>query len=100
MNWLEWLLRSNSTGARILRTLIQGVLGVLVAELPELVGLFQIPDWAQALIVALVMAILSPIMAEFGKTVEVMGQKKRLQAARMVMSQEEQEEVLARGYKK
>lgn len=98
---MEWLLRSNSTGARILRTLIQGVLGVLIAELPELVGLFQIPDWLQALIVALVMAILSPIMAELGKTVEVMGQKKRMKQAMMqYMSEEEQEEVLARGYTK
>jgi len=98
---MEWLLRSNSTGARILRTLIQGVLGVLIAELPELVGLFQIPDWLQALIVALVMAILSPIMAELGKTVEVMGQKRRMKQAMMqYISEEEQEEVLARGYTK
>ena len=98
---MEWLLRSNSTGARILRTLIQGVLGVLIAELPELIGLIDMPSWLQALIVALVMAILSPIMAELGKTVEVMGQKRRMKQAMMqYMSEEEQEEVLARGYTK
>ena len=87
---MEWFLTSNSTLARILRTLVQGLLGVLIAELPELVGLLDINDTLQAVIVAVAMAILSPIMSEIGKHVEeVMGAKRAAQAM-MVMSQEEE----------
>ena len=97
---MEWLLRSNSTWARILRTLIQGILGVVIAELPEIVGMFHLEDWVQAMIVAVAMAILSPIMSELGKTVEVMGAKKRAAKVSKILKEEDQEEVLARGYKK
>lgn len=78
---MEWLLRSNNTWARLLRTIIQGILGVLIAELPEIVGLFNIPDYIQAIIVAVMMAILSPIMAELGKQVEQVNMMKRLKAS-------------------
>ena len=77
---MEWFLRSNSTLARILRTIAQGLLGVLIAELPEIVGLFQIPDFVQAIIVAVMMAILTPIMAELGKYVEQVNMAKRIKA--------------------
>ena len=77
---MEWLLRSNNTWARLLRTLIQGILGVLTSYLPEIVGLFDIPDYIQAIIVAIVMAILSPIMSEIGKHVEQVNMMKRLKA--------------------
>ena len=77
---MEWFLRSNSTLARILRTIAQGLLGVLIAELPEIVGLFQIPDFVQAIIVAVMMAILTPIMAELGKYVEQVNIAKRIKA--------------------
>jgi hypothetical protein len=97
---MEWFLNSNSTLARILRTLVQGLLGVLVAELPELVGLLDIDNTLQAIIVAVVMAILSPIMSELGQHVEtVMGAKRAAQAAMLMSEQEEKEEVSARGYK-
>lgn len=74
---MEWFLRSNSTGARILRTIAQGLLGVIIAELPKIVGLFDLEGWVQALIVAAVMAIVSPIMAELGKHVENVNAAKR-----------------------
>ena len=46
------------------RTVAQGVLGVLVANLDLLVGTLALaPEW-RALVVALVMAVLSPVMAE------------------------------------
>ena len=79
--FFEWLLTNNSTGARILRTIIQGLLGVIVAELPEIVGLFNVPDWVQAMIVAAIMAILSPIMSELGKHVEMVNAEKRFRLA-------------------
>ncbi len=77
---MEWFLRSNSTGARVLRTIIQGLLAVLVSALPEIVGLFKLDPVVQSAIVAGLMAILSPIMAELGKAVEARAAKKRMAA--------------------
>jgi hypothetical protein len=51
---------------RLARTVLQGVLGVIVANLDLLVGTMALgPEW-RALVVALVMAVLSPVMAETG----------------------------------
>lgn len=51
---------------RLARTVVQGVLGVLVANLDLLVGTLAIgPEW-RPLVAALVMAVLSPVMAEIG----------------------------------
>lgn len=51
---------------RLARTVLQGVLGVIVANLDLLVGTMALePEW-RALVVALVMAVLSPVMAEIG----------------------------------
>lgn len=56
------------------RTVAQGVLGVLVANLDLLVGTLALaPEW-RALVVALVMAVLSPVMAEVGKHVASAGE--------------------------
>ena len=61
----EFLL-SNEWQWRLLRTITQGVLGVVVANIDMLVGCAVInPAW-RALTVALVMAALSPVMAELG----------------------------------
>lgn len=60
------LLTSNEAKYRLLRTIIQGVIGVLIANLDLLVGMAPIPGNLKPLIVALVMACLSPIMAYFG----------------------------------
>lgn len=60
-------LNSNECGWRLLRTVAQGVLGVVVANIDLLVGVAVLePTW-RALVVALVMAVLSPVMAELGK---------------------------------
>lgn len=77
-NFFEWLLRSNSTGARVLRTVLQGVISVFLSALPEIVGLFNMDPVVQSLVVAALMAILSPIMAELGKGVEAHNMKKRI----------------------
>lgn len=60
------LLISNGAKYRLLRTIIQGVIGVIIANLDYIVGVFSWPVGIKAIIVALVMAILSPIMAEIG----------------------------------
>lgn len=62
----EWL-RSNETQARLLRTILQGIIGVIIANVDLLVSGLTIPAEYKPMIVALVMAILSPIMSELGK---------------------------------
>lgn len=60
-------LTSNEWQWRLLRTVIQGVLGVVVANVDPLMGVAVLdPTW-RALCVAMVMAVLSPVMAELGK---------------------------------
>ena len=52
---------------RLLRTVVQGVLGVVVANVDLLMGVAVLdPTW-RALCVAMVMAVLSPVMAGLGK---------------------------------
>ena len=58
---------SNEMIYRLLRTIVQAVIGIVIANLDLIIGLFTIPAEWKAFIVALVMAILSPIMAEIGK---------------------------------
>lgn len=62
----EWL-RSNETQARLLRTILQGIIGVIIANVDLLVSGLTIPAEYKPMIVALVMAVLSPIMSELGK---------------------------------
>ena len=67
-------LTSNEWEWRLLRTIAQGVLGVVVANVDLLVGTAVLePSW-RALVVALVMAFLSPVMAEIGKANELKGE--------------------------
>ena len=59
---------SNSTGYRILRTIVQGVIGVIIANLDLIIGFITlIPEALRPVIALIVMAILSPIMSEIGK---------------------------------
>ena len=69
----KWL-KSNETKYRLLRTIAQGVIGVIVAYLDVIVGVIAIPDELRPMIVALIMAILSPIMSELGKDTEEGGE--------------------------
>lgn len=59
---------NNGALYRLLRTIIQGVIGVIIANIDLIIGTFQISTPWKAVIVALVMAILSPIMAAMGTT--------------------------------
>ena len=64
---MKKFLSSNEWEYRLLRTIIQGVFGVIVANIDLIIGSFVIdPTW-KGIIVALVMAVLSPIMAMFGE---------------------------------
>lgn len=59
-------LKSNDWQYRLLRTIVQGVLGVIIANIDLIVGACILDPSQRALVVALVMAILSPIMAMLG----------------------------------
>ena len=66
-NFWQNFLSSNEWQYRLLRTIIQGIFGVLIANLDIIIGSFVIdPAW-KGIVVALVMAVLSPIMAAIGK---------------------------------
>ena len=68
---MEEFLTSNDPMWRCARTIVQGILGVIVAQLPQVLGLYQLdPVWS-ASIVALTMAVLSPVMAMLGSEEEV-----------------------------
>lgn len=59
-------LTSNSAGMRLARTIIQAIIGVIVAYADVLVGKVIFDPDMRPVVVALVMAILSPIMATLG----------------------------------
>lgn len=61
-------LTSNEAKYRLARTIVQGVLGVIVANLDLLFGYVIFEPSTRAFVVALVMAVLSPIMAMIGGT--------------------------------
>jgi len=67
--WTQFL-TSNEWQYRLLRTIIQGIFGVLIANLDVIIGSVVIdPAW-KGIVVALVMAVLSPVMAALGKKEE------------------------------
>lgn len=63
---MKEFLTSNEPKYRLLRTIVQGIIGVLIANLDLLIGLTPIPPAIKPVITGLVMAILSPIMAMLG----------------------------------
>jgi len=63
-------LTSNKASMRCARTVLQGVIGVVIAQLPAILGNYSLdPVWT-ATIVALTMAVLSPVMAALGEADE------------------------------
>lgn len=59
-------LASNEWQWRLLRTIAQGVLGVAIANIDLIMGWCVLDPSVRALVVALVMAVLSPVMAAIG----------------------------------
>ena len=59
-------LGSNDWRWRLARTIVQGIIAVIVANLDVLVGFWQIDPSVKAVVVALIMAVLSPVMALLG----------------------------------
>lgn len=59
-------LKSNSWQMRLARTILQGIIGVVIANLDLLIGYTAIPPELRPVITGAVMAILSPVMAMLG----------------------------------
>lgn len=64
---MEKFLKSNETKYRLLRTIAQGIIAVLIANVDLMVSGLTIPSEYKPMIVAMIMAVLSPIMSELGK---------------------------------
>lgn len=67
---MKKFLTSNEPLYRLLRTIVQGVIGVVVANIDIIIGSFVFDLTTRTIIVGIVMAILSPIMALLGKEKE------------------------------
>ena len=63
---MNQFLASNEWQWRLLRTIVQGVLGVVVANLDLIMGWCVLDPSVCGLVVVLVMAVLSPIMTALG----------------------------------
>ena len=60
---MNTFLHSNDAKWKMARTIVQGIIGVIIAYLDVILGLFSIPNEMRPLIVATVMAVLTPIMS-------------------------------------
>lgn len=60
---MNTFLHSNDAKWKLIRTIVQGIIGVIIAYLDVILGLFSIPNEMRPLIVATVMAVLTPIMS-------------------------------------
>lgn len=64
-------LSSNSTGCRLARTILQGIIGILIANIDVIFASFDFSAEIKTLIVGLTMAVLSPIMGAISTNGEV-----------------------------
>ena len=61
---------SNTALDKCTRTIFQGVIGVIIANIDLLLGYVAIPTELRPMVVATVMAVLSPIQAAIGGNAE------------------------------
>ena len=81
---MKTFLTSNKTKYRLGRTILQGIIGVLIANVDLIVSYLNIPPEMKPFIVALVMAILSPIMSELGAYVKAKGEAEYPEAEEVI----------------
>lgn len=70
---MKKFLTSNTAGMRLARTIIQAVIGVVIANIDYLIGTIVIDPAMRPVIVGLVMAVLSPIMKALGGSEDEQG---------------------------
>ena len=61
-------LTSNEAKYRLARTILQGIIGIVIANIDLIMGQVILDPAQRAVVVALVMAVLSPIMAALGQS--------------------------------
>lgn len=66
MSFWDEFLGSNEWQWRLARTVVEGVLGVVVANIDLLLGYVVLDASARAFLVALVMAVLTPVLSVLG----------------------------------
>ncbi len=64
---MKRFLSSNEWQWRLCRTVVQSIIGFLIANIDTLFANFTFDANTKAIVVGITMAILSPIMAELGK---------------------------------
>lgn len=64
---MNTFLTSNEAKYRLARTILQGIIGIVIANIDLIAGQVILDPSQRAVVVALVMAILSPVMAALGK---------------------------------
>lgn len=67
MSFWQKFLSSNEWQFRMFRTIVQGIIGVLLANVDLIVGTFVIDPVWKGIIVASCMTFLSPVMAQLGR---------------------------------
>lgn len=67
MNWFEKWCADNTTKGKLTRTIAQGIIGVVVANIDIIIGSFTISEVWKPIIVMIVMAVLSPIQSAIGQ---------------------------------
>lgn len=63
---MEKFLTSNSAEYRLLRTIVQGIIGVLISNIDVVCSFITIPPEVKPILTMLIVAILSPVMALLG----------------------------------
>jgi hypothetical protein len=64
---MNTFLTSNEAKYRLARTILQGIIGIVIANIDLIMGQVILDPAQRAVVVALVMAVLSPIMAALGQ---------------------------------
>ena len=65
---MNTFLTSNEAKYRLARPILQGIIGIVIANIDLIAGQVILDPAQRAVVVALVMAVLSPIMAALGQT--------------------------------
>lgn len=72
---IDRFLSDNSTSMRLARTIFQGVIAALVVFVPAAVGWLELEPEVASLLTAVVMAVLSPVMALLKKSDTIEGEE-------------------------
>lgn len=62
---LENFLQSNAMSMRLLRTILEGVIGVVLVSVPLIVGWWHLSPEVASLLTAIIVCVFSPILAMF-----------------------------------